>query len=517
MKKIFETSKIKEIDRYTIENEPVESIDLVERAASVFVNEFCRRYTSRGNRILVFAGQGNNGADALAVSRILTERGYNVFTYLINPSNTLSAECEENRRRITDGDSRQFVEVASSFAPPALKPQDIVVDGLFGYGLNRPLEGGFAGIVKYINESEATVVSIDIPSGLFGEDNRENNLQHVVQADLTLTFEFPKLSFLLPENADFVGEWKMLPVGLHPDALRETKTPYGLITDEDVAALVRRRERFAHKGDFGHALLIAGSRGKIGAAILSAGSCLRSGAGLLTVRVPGRGETALQTALPEAMTEADAHSDFITGLPPDFSRYDAVGIGPGLGLDGRTKTVVAELLDIAAAEKKPLVLDADALNIIADNSELLHRLPPGAIVTPHPKEFDRLAGRSENACERIQKARSMADEQKICIVLKGAYTAVCTPSGKVFFNTSGNPGMATAGSGDVLTGIILALLAQGYSPEESSVIAVYIHGIAGNLAASSLSEESMIAGDITSMLGKAFKQMHNDDLPYLSD
>jgi NAD(P)H-hydrate epimerase len=514
MKKLFETSKMKEIDRYTIDNEPIDSIDLIERVASVFVNEFCRRYASRQNRIYVFAGQGNNGADALAIARMLIEKGYNIFTYLINPSNKLSPECEENRRRIKDGDNKQFVEVVSSFALPVFKRQDIIIDGLFGAGLNRPLEGGYAKIVDYINHSESTIVSIDMPSGLFGEDNKDNNLQYIIQADLTLTFEFPRLSFLLPENAGFVGEWKALSIGLHPDALQKTKTPYGLITDEDIAALIHKRERFSHKGDFGHALLIAGSRGKMGAAVLSAKSCMRSGAGLLTVHTPERGQLIMQISLPETMTDADAHPDFVTELP-SLAGYNVVGIGPGLGVNDKTMAVVDKLFD--AADGRPMVLDADALNIIAANSELLHRLPQGVIITPHPKEFDRLAGSSGNAYERIQKARSMAAEQKICVVLKGAYTAVCTPSGKVFFNTSGNPGMATAGSGDVLTGIILGLLAQGYSPEESSVIAVYIHGVAGNLAAANLSEESMIAGDITSMLGKAFKQMHDEDLTFLSD
>jgi NAD(P)H-hydrate epimerase len=516
MKKLFETSKIKEIDEYTIANEPIEPVDLVERAAAVFVNEFCRRYASHRNRVYVFAGQGNNGADALAVSRMLTERGYDVFTYLINPSDRLSPECEENRRRIKEGDCERFTEIVSGtkFSPPVFEPQDVIIDGLFGSGLNRPLEGGFAKIIDYINHSESTVVSIDVPSGLFGEDNKDNSLQYVIQADLTLTFEFPKLSFLLPENADFVGEWKTLPIGLHPDALLKTETPYGLITDEDIASLVRKRERFSHKGDFGHALLVAGSRGKMGAAVLSAKSCMRSGAGLLTVRIPERGETVMQLSLPEVMTEADVHPDFITELP-ELSRYDAIGIGPGLGVNDRTAAVVGKLLDVAG--KKPLVLDADALNIVAANSELLYRLPQGAVITPHPKEFDRLAGPSENAYERIRKARSIATEQKIYVILKGAYTVVCTPSGKAFFNTSGNPGMATAGSGDVLTGIILGLLAQGYGPGEASVIAVYIHGIAGNLAAAYLSEESLIAGDITTMLGKAFKQMHDDDTSYSSN
>ena len=513
MKKLFETSKINEIDRYTIENEPIDSIDLVERAASVFVNEFCRRFTSRNNKVYVFAGQGNNGADALAIARMLIENGYNVIPYLINPTNMLTEECEINKRRLKEDGIRQFFEVTSSFAPPKLEPKDIVIDGLFGSGLNRPLEGGFAGIVDYINHAESTIVSIDIPSGLFGEDNKDNNIQHIIKADLTLTFEFPKLSFLLPENSIFIGEWKVLPIGLHPDALLKTKTSYGLITDDDIASLIHTRDRFAHKGNFGHALLIAGSAGKMGAAVLSAKGCMRSGAGLLTVHLPARGEVIMQTSLPEAMVDMDSNPDYITGLS-DISKYDAIGVGPGIGKKNETKNMLKWLF--GATNGIPLIVDADALNIIAENSELLHNLPEGSIITPHPVEFDRLAGTSDNAYERMQKARSMASEQKICIVLKGAYTAVCTPTGKVFFNTTGNAGMATAGSGDVLTGIISGLLAQGYLAEEASVIGVYLHGIAGNLAAANLSEESMIAGDIAHMLGTAFKQMH-DEITYLTD
>ncbi|MDR0835693.1 MAG: NAD(P)H-hydrate dehydratase [Tannerella sp.] len=504
MKKLFETSQIKGIDQYTIENEPVESIDLVERAAMVFVNEFCRHYPSHQNRIYVFAGQGNNGADALAIARKLIEKGYNVFTYLMNPSNMLTPDCEENKIRLKNAENRQFTEVIKEFRPPVLTGQDIIIDGLFGSGLNRPLEGGFAKIVEYINNSASTVVSIDIPSGLFGEDNRKNNPQYIIQADLTLTFEFPKLSFLFQENADYVGEWKVLPIGLHPDTLKNTKSHYGLITDEDIPSLIRPRHRFTHKGDYGHALLIAGGIGKMGAAVLATGGCLRSGAGLLTAHIPNRGENILQTAIPEAMVSLDTNRDYISEIP-DISKYGAVGIGPGIG----TKKITVDAFEtlLQKVENTPLVVDADALNIIAQKTELLKLLPEGTILTPHSGEFDRIAGASEDEYERIQKAREIAHEQKICIVLKGAYTAVCIPSGKVFFNTTGNSGMATAGSGDVLTGILTGLLAQGYSFEAAAVIGVYIHGLAGDLAAKALSQESMLAGDIVKLLGKAFLQM----------
>jgi NAD(P)H-hydrate epimerase len=508
MKKIFEMQDMKEIDEYTIKNEPIASIDLVERASTMFVNEFCRRFESRRPKIYVFAGQGNNGADALAIARMLIEKGYQLFIYLFNPTNTLSDDCNMNRRRLKEMNCPRFTEVAGPFTPPKLEPQDLVIDGLFGSGLNRPLEGGYAKLVAYINRSESTVVSVDIPSGLFCDDNRDNQPQFIVQADLTLTFEFPKLSFLLPENVVFVGEWKVLPIGLHPDALQKTKTNYGLITDEYISMMLHTRDRFAHKGDFGHALLIAGSAGKIGAAVLAAKACLRSGAGRLTVHLPARGEVVMQTSLPEAMVQADRHADFVTEWK-EIAPYDAIGIGPGIGTNDETKALLETLLRQAGG--KPLVLDADALNILAGNSELIRRLPEGSILTPHPGEFDRLTGASRNSYEQIQKARAMAVEQKICVVLKGAYTAVCTPVGQVSFNTSGNPGMATAGSGDVLTGIILGLLAQGYRPQEASMIGVYLHGIAGNLAAANFSEESLIAGDIVQQLGVAFRQTHNDD------
>jgi NAD(P)H-hydrate epimerase len=507
MKKLFETVKIKEIDQYTIENEPVSSIDLVERAANVFVNEFIKKFSSRQSRIFVFAGQGNNGSDALAIARLLIEKGYNIYTYLINPQKRLSPDCEINKLRLQQTGNKQFIEVISSFEAPSIEQQDIVIDGLFGTGLNRPLEGGFAKIVEYINLSDATIISIDIPSGLFGEDNKDNNSQYIIQADYTFTFEFPKLAFLIPENADYVGEWKELPIGYHPDAIKNTKSNYGLITDEDISMLIRPRERFAHKGDFGHALLLAGSVGKMGAAVLAAKGCMSSGAGLLTTHIPNRGEIVLQSSIPEAMLSLDSNKDIISELP-ELSVYDAIGIGPGTGTKSDTVKVFERLLEVA--ENKPLVIDADAINIIAQKTELLRQIPKGTILTPHPKEFDRFAGASENSYERIQKARSIANEQQICIILKGAYTAVCIPSGKVVFNTSGNPGMATAGSGDVLTGILLGLLAQGYTPEEAALIGTYIHGNAGDIAAAALSEESMKASDIISFLGKAFLMLHNE-------
>ncbi len=504
MIKIFSTDKVRELDRYTIQYEPIESIDLVERAATAFTREFCRHFNKQ-MRVIVFAGQGNNGADALAIARQLIEAGYRVESYLFNPSSRLSPECEQNRERLLQLAGRaKFVEVAAgNVNMPDLAAYDIVVDGLFGSGLSRPLSGGFAALVKYINQSDTTVVSVDIPSGLFGEDNRRNEPEAIVRADWTFSFGFPKLSFLLAENAEYVGRWKMLDILLHPDAVEGMPTPFALIDEKDLEYVFPPRPCFAHKGMFGHALLIAGSRGKMGAALLAARACLRSGAGLLTVHVPQKGETVLQTAFPEAMVDLDTNADHFSFIS-DTSAYAAIGIGPGLGTHADSLKAFTHLLQVV---EKPLVVDADALNLLAGHREWLKRLPPRSILTPHPKEFDRLAGESRSSYERLMKAQTFAQENQVCLVLKGAYTAVCTSNGKVYFNSTGNPGMATAGSGDVLTGVILGLLAQGLEPETAAVAGVYLHGLAGDLAAKSHTEISMVASDITDMLGMAFKQI----------
>ena len=397
----------------------------------------------------------------------------------------------------------EFTEVIYDFEPPILEKQDIIIDGLFGSGLNRPLTGGFAAMVKYINQSESTIVSIDIPSGLFGEDNQKNDPEAIIRADLTLSFGFPKLSFLLPENAEYVGEWKVLDILLHPEAIANTATSYFQVTENDIASVFHPRNRFSHKGTFGHALLIAGSRGKIGAAILAAQACLKSGTGLLTVHVPQRGEQILQTAFPEAMVDLDPNQDHFSYVS-DIRPFSAIGIGPGLGKHADSAKALEHLLQTT---EEPVVLDADALNLIAANKNILKHVPARSILTPHPKEFDRIAGESNNSYERLLKAKDFAVNHQVCVVLKGAYTATCTTSGNVYFNSSGNPGMATAGSGDVLTGIILGLLAQGMEPETAAVVGVFLHGTAGDLAAVYQSEESMIASDIINMLGKAFKQI----------
>ncbi len=500
MMKIFTTEQIRELDQYTIQHEPIHPIDLVERASYAFVREFTRYY-SRQYRMVVFAGRGNNGADALAIARLLIEESYQVETYLFNPSGVLSAECAENKERLLAIDKTSFVEVTNDFDPPALTRKDILIDGLFGTGMTRPLTGGFAAVIDYVNQSEAKVVAIDIPSGLFGEDNRTNNMHAVVKADMTFSFGFPKITFFMAETAAYVGEWKVLDIGMHPEGIEQMATNWMWVKEEDIARLHRPRNRFAHKGTFGHALLVAGSRGKMGAAILSARACLRGGVGLLTVHIPQRGELPLQTTFPEAMISLDNHNNHFSTIP-DIAAYTAIGVGPGIGQHLETSYAFERLLQQSS---KPMVIDADGLNLLSSNSDLFAHIPANSILTPHPKEFDRIAGESATTYERLQKVRALAAKHQLIIVLKGAYTATCLPDGVICFNSNGNPGMATAGSGDVLTGMILSLLAQGYEPQDAALMGVWLHGAAGDLAAVSHSEESMVAGDIIEMQGKAFK------------
>ncbi|MCD7971444.1 MAG: NAD(P)H-hydrate dehydratase [Candidatus Azobacteroides sp.] len=502
--KFFKTANIKQLDRYTIENEPISSIDLMERAAMKLRETIVSLFPEKKS-IYIFAGQGNNGGDALALARLLIEEGYEVYTYLCNPTKKLSLDCKKNKERLLEIADIHFTEIVNEFIPPVLKEEDVVIDGLFGSGLNKALEGGFAALVRYINSSPAQVISIDIPSGLFGEKNITSNIEQIIiKADITLTFQFPKLAFLFSENEKYTGDVKVLDIGIHPEAIKKTPTDLFLLQKNEVKGIIKKREKFSHKGNYGHGLLFSGSFGKMGAAVLSATAAMRSGIGLLTAHVPECGKTILQTAIPEAMLNVDSFYENIATLP-DLTHYSAFGVGPGIGTSAHTSTFLESLL--SSVKNKPVILDADALNIISTWPIIGNAFPKNCIITPHPKEFDRLAGNSENSYQRFIKAQSFAKKYQIYVVLKGAYTAILCPTGEAYFNTTGNPGMATAGSGDVLTGILLSLVCQGYTLKEAAILGVYLHGLAGDIAAAEISQESMIARDIIGHLGKAFCEL----------
>lgn len=499
--KLFTTKQIAQLDRFTIENEPISDIDLMERASLRITQWIQNRYSS-STRIILFAGPGNNGGDALAVSRQLASLGFDCSVYLLSDENRLQGSPAINWQRLKEQQKVKMKLITGVESFPLLDGDELIVEGLFGSGLTRPLNGLPALIVSKINSLPNTVISIDIPAGLFGEDNSENNPETILKADYTLTFQFPKISFLFPENEIFTGKWEVLPINLHPEGIASLSTDFYFTEYEDIKKYIIPRKKFSHKGIFGHALLLAGGFGKMGAAALASKSCLRAGAGLLTTHVPKIGYQVLQTAIPEAMISVDLDEQFISQLP-DLNAYSAIGAGPGIGTSEKSAGVIHQLL---VKTNVPLVLDADALNILSENKQWLDILPKGSILTPHPGEFRRLAGHSGNSFQRLMMQQEFAKKYHAVVVLKGAYTTIATPDGKIYFNSTGNPGMATAGSGDVLTGILTGLLAQGFTPENAAVTGVFLHGLAGDLAAKRVSENSLIASDIIESTGEAFKK-----------
>lgn len=502
--KIFTAAQIHELDKYTIEHEPIKAIDLMERAAKTIARAIMEEWTDR-TPVVVFAGPGNNGGDGLAVARLLAEANYQVSVYLFNIHNQLSENCATNRQRLIDSKRvPKFTEITLNFDPPELSPDTLVVDSLFGSGINKPLMGGFASLVKYINQSSAPVVSIDMPSGLMCEDNSYNIRTNIIKATLTLTLQQKKLSMMFADCQQYIGRLRVLDIRLHPDYISNTEVSHRIIEENELRPRLRRRDDFAHKGSMGHALIIAGSYGMAGAAILATRACLRSGAGKVTTHTPKRNYDIMQTAVPEAVMQMDYEETYFSDSV-ETEDFDALAIGPGLGTSENTAiALIAQIRRTAC----PIVADADALNILANHQAWMQQLPKGIIMTPHPRELDRLVGTPSNSdCERLTHAQQLAERLQGYIILKGHYSALCLPNGHVVFNATGNSGMATAGSGDVLTGIITALLARGYKRAEACMLGMYLHGLAGDLAAKDMGKESLVAGDIIDYLPKAFMRL----------
>ena len=500
--KIFTSAQIHELDKFTIEHEPIKSIDLMERAAKALTLAITAEW-SAATPVIVFAGPGNNGGDALAVARLLLEQGYDVTAYLFNISNHLSEDCLANKTRLSEKRAKALIEVKDEFKPPQLEKGMLVVDGLFGSGLNKPLAGGFASLVKYINASKAQVVSIDVPSGLMAEDNSCNVRANIICADLTLTLQHKKLSFLFPENQQFIGRLKVLDIRLSQEGTEKIEANYSMIEENEIRTMLLTRNPFAHKGAMGNALIVAGSYGMGGASVLATKACLRAGAGKVTTHTPKQNNVIMQISVPEAIIRLD-HDETIFSEAVETEGFDAMAIGPGLGTS--EQTAVATISQIRRAQC-PTVVDADAINILGNHRAWVQQLPKGIILTPHPKEFDRLEGPSTDSYERLRKACNLAERLNGYIILKGHYSALCLPDGHVIFNSTGNAGMATAGSGDVLTGIITGLLARGYKQKEACLVGMFLHGLAGDIAMRELGEESLIASDIIKYLPQAYKKI----------
>ena len=473
----------------------------MERAATKCVNWLTDNgFTQR--HFAIFCGKGNNGGDGLAIARLLAQKGSTADVYILEFGKIGTDDFQANLERLHAFPvSIHFIQAGVPL--PEIQHTSIVIDALFGAGLNKPLEGISETLVQHINQSKSPIVAIDVPSGLFLTKSSKGCT--VIEATHTLTFQAYKLGFLLAENAPFLGLVHVLDIGLRKEFYDTEPSPFETIDFPLVSSIYKPRNRFSHKGTFGHALIIGGSYGKIGAVVLAASACLRSGCGLTSVYIPACGYTVLQTALPEAMVMTDANDRYVSQSPPlDLQAFAAIGIGPGLGTAEATQQAIVSLIQ---STTKPLVIDADGLNCISLNKSLLQQLPHYSILTPHPKEFDRLFGESKNEVERIEKAITQAQALQLIIILKGHHTLIALPNGKAYFNMTGNAGMAKGGSGDVLTGILTSLLAQGYSPEQAAILGVHVHGAAGDHNAQTLTQETMIATDLIQSLSFAFRHL----------
>ncbi len=495
--KIFTAEQIYEADKFTIEKQGIKSSDLMERAATQIFNWMHLRMQGAQVKIHLFCGIGNNGGDGIALARHLQEHGYNIEVYVVNYSEKRSQDFLLNLDRLKDRKIwPHFLNNEKEL--PQIHKDDIIVDAIFGIGLNRTPDNWVAEIIKYLNQSQAFILSVDMPSGLF-IDKLPENKEAIINSNYVLSFQAPKLIFFLPETGIYSNQWEVLDIGLDVEYLMNAQSAYELIGKNEVLPFYIPREKFTHKGTYGHALIVGGSYGKIGAVSLATKACLKIGSGLVTSYVPKCGYIPLQTGLPELMVLTDANDNIISKITYNIEPT-VIGIGVGLGTDAITQKAFASFIK---KNKTPLVIDADGLNILAENKELLKKLPAQTVLTPHPKELERLIGSWKNDFDKLDKAKKFSKEYNCVLIIKGANTIVVY-NGVGYVNTTGNPGMATAGSGDVLTGIITGLIAQGYEPLKAAIFGVYLHGKSGDIAVEKSGYQALIASDIIDFIGGAY-------------
>lgn len=501
--KILSATQIRQADEHTIRHTAITSLELMERAAEAFREAFMQPYTESSGQTLIFCGTGNNGGDGLAFARLWGEEFSDVQVFIIGDLQKSTPDFTENYRKLPKRIPLRFLTAPEDF--PEVHPEDIVVDALFGSGLNRPVEGLHAQLIHHLNHSQATIVSIDIASGLFADTHTPG--EAIIRPAVTVSFQVPKLAFMLPQNEKYVGKWIVKNIGLDEKFIASQETPFHYLEEKDVVDLLPQKRKFMHKGDNGRLLLVAGGKGKMGAAILAARAALRSGAGLLYAHVPKVGRDVMQGAVPEVMVSEDKLEDAVS-IIAEYPQMDAIAIGPGIGVKDSTVHGLGELL---TKWKGSLILDADALNCLSKSPELLKELPQNTLLTPHPGEFSRLVGEWVDEFQRLDMMRAFCQKYQVNMVLKGAHSAICDSYGTVWFNSTGNPGMAKGGSGDVLTGILGALLAQGIRPIDTLKLGVFLHGRAGDLAAESLGHYSVTASDIIDHLPRAFLSLYKAD------
>jgi NAD(P)H-hydrate epimerase len=512
--KLVTAEEMRKIDRVTINDLGVPSLVLMERAGKAVADRIEDMFEKK--KVVVVAGGGNNGGDGLVIARILKNRGWDVKVLVFSEKGKLSPE-GSSQYGIAD---KMGIDIQFRKKMSALDLRDsVVVDALLGTGLNKSVRGSIRSAIMSINRSRSPVVSVDIPSGISSDTGQI--LGHAVRSDLTITFGLPKIGHQLYPGKGHTGNLFVEDIGF-PPSLTSSENLKRNLTDLDlVRNIIKKRDPNTHKGSYGHVFIIAGSEGKTGAALLASNACLRAGAGAVTLGVPESLFSIFQSSVIEEMTyslpsgDGGTVSERSSGNALDFINKHAgtVLLGPGLGVNKDVKEFVHE---IVRDSKKPMVLDADGLNCMSGQTELFKKAKAEIIVTPHPNEMKRLlSDRKKNITakkineRRIEIAEEFASMNNVVCVLKGAPTVIASPDGEVYVNTTGNPGMATAGSGDVLSGIIASFVAQGFGMFRSAVCGSYIHGLAGDLARDEIGEYSLIAGDITEYLPDAFKRILN--------
>ncbi|MBK0377820.1 NAD(P)H-hydrate dehydratase [Mucilaginibacter segetis] len=486
------SGQIREADAYTIAHEPIASIDLMERACKAFVGWFINHFQDKNQTISVYCGTGNNGGDGLAISRLLYEHGYHQLHVKITRfSDKASDDFNVNLHRLkATGIVITEITQAGRLLP---EESELLIDAMLGSGLNKPLAGQYKKLVEYLNALDKTIVAVDVPTGFFSEGEIPTDAT-ILKADLVITFQQPKINFLLPESGPYIKCCEVVKIGLNEDFINSADTPYYYIEQKDIRIMLKPRHRFSNKGTYGHALMVAGKDETMGAALLCSSACAQAGAGLTTACIPQSGLTALNSYMPELMAVLRKKNV----LPEiEWDKYNVIGIGPGLGKDD---SALKLLKAVIKNYHQPIVFDADALNMLAENKPLLKKIPKGSVLTPHMKEFDRLFGKHTSWWQRLQTAREKSMELSINIVLKNDYTITATPEGKLYFNSTSNAAMASGGMGDVLTGIITALIAQKYSPEDACILGVYIHGKAGDELALPNRMSVVLPGTLTTQL-----------------
>lgn len=493
--KILTADQIKDCDSATIQK-GISSSELMEKAARSCVDWLDINFKNV-DRFFIFCGNGNNGGDGFAIARMLYEKGFDVMVFIDIDNQNFSPDAEVNLKRVKSISGIEIKDLSEFSSKKDYST--LIIDAIFGYGLNRKLSGKVEKTVSEINESKLPKVSIDIPSGLFADKIIAGH-STVLMSDFTLTFQFYKRSFLHPETGRFCGKVEVLDIGLDGDFIDKAETDHFVIDQDLIKEIYKPREEFSNKGTFGKSILVGGSYGKIGAILMSTVSALKTGSGLTFTISPECGNLILQSQAPEAMFIGSGEK-YIEEI--EIQEKAVYGIGPGIGKEKQTQKALFDFLKVC---KNPLVLDADALNILAENDKT-NLIPKNSVITPHPLEFERLFGKTENSFERLELAKNKAEEQQIFIVLKDHHTAVVTPGKQVFYNITGNSGMAKGGSGDVLTGILTALISQKYDIEKACIFGVWLHGKAGELAAEEFSKEAMLPTNLIDKIGEVFKYL----------